>query len=73
MKTEQNNNNNNEDTIMKTYVDEMFEERLEMVFKNYHFCTDDNVKQVVSEWKKNHPEDYENLKNDFYDEIHGEW
>lgn len=44
--TTDNNNLTNEDTIMNTYVDEMFEERLEKVFKDYHFCTEDNVKEV---------------------------
>ena len=66
-------NEQNEDIIMNTYLDEMFEERLEKTFKDYHFCTDQNVKQVVSEWKKNHPEDYQALKDDFYDEVHGNW
>lgn len=73
MKTEQNNNNNNEDTIMKTYVDEMFEERMYKIFKENYGYNDSNVVEAVNDWKKNHPTDYENLKNDFYDEIHGEW
>lgn len=70
---ETNNNLTNEDTIMNTYVDEMFNERMYKIFKDNYGYNDTNVVEAVNNWKKNHPEDYENLKNDFYDEIHGEW
>lgn len=70
---ETNNNLTNEDTIMNTYVDELFNERMYKIFKDNYGYNDDNVADAVNKWKKNHPDDYENLKNDFYDEIHGEW
>lgn len=68
-----NNNNNMEDTIMKTYVDDLFDERLYKIFKENYGYTDDNVIEGVENWKKKHPEDYKSLKDDFYDEVHGGW
>lgn len=65
--------NNNEDIIMKTYIDEMFDERMYKIFKDNYGYNDDNVAEAVNNWKKNHLDDYNALKDDFYDEIHGEW
>ena len=66
-------NNNNEDTIMNTYIDELFNERLYKIFKDNYGYTDDNVKDAVEQWKKNHFDDFNALKDDFFDEIHGNW
>lgn len=73
MKTDTNNTNNNGDIIMKTYLDELFDERMYKIFKDNYGYNDDNVVEAVKNWKNNHPADYESLKNDFYDELHGEW
>lgn len=73
MKTDTNNTNNNGDIIMKTYLDELFDERMYKIFKDNYGYNDDNVVEAVKNWKKNHLDDYNALKDDFYDEIHGEW
>lgn len=72
MKTE-NNNLTSEDAIMNTYVDELFNERMYKIFREHYGYSDDTVKDVVEQWKNDHPTDWEDLKNDFYDELHGEW
>ena len=54
-------------------MDELFNERMYKIFKEHYGYTDENVKDVVEQWKKDHPTDWEDLKNDFYDEIHGNW
>ena len=58
---------------MKTYLDELFDERMYKIFKDNYGYNDDNVAEAVNTWKKNHVDDYNALKDDFYDEIHGEW
>ena len=73
MKTNTNNTNTNGDIIMKTYLDELFDERMYKIFKENYGYNDDNVVEAVKNWKNSHPADYESLKNDFYDELHGEW
>lgn len=59
--------------IMNTYVDEMFKERMYKIFKDNYGYNDDTVVEAVEQWKKNHETDWNELKNDFYDELHGTW
>ena len=58
------------DEIMNTYVDELFKERMCKIFKDNYGYTDDTVTEAVETWKKNHEDDWNSLKDDFYDELH---
>lgn len=64
---------NKENEIMSTYIDDLFNERLYKIFKDQYGYNDDEVVNIVNEWKENHKEDVQKLKDEFYDELHGTW